>query len=1069
MAQVSNSFNGGTHGTTISTGNSGGSSGNAFDHVDKGSGAYLDYDNSPVHSGPLSARFHTGATAATAYVRYETGTLGSLSTVYGRAYIYMGEAPQNAFNLVRVRNSSGDTLASIEMGTDRKMKTREGDAGGFSTIATSPTAMPLNQWVRLEFKFIISTTSGHVRLYVYENPESATHTYTLTDSNDRNTGSGTIGRFELGVTNSKAETGWFRLDDINWNSVDYPGPADVTAPSVPLDVDAESTSSTAVTLSWDASTDDFSLTGYKIYRDTFVTPLTTVAAPATTFNDTGRTPGSTYTYKVSAYDAAGNESAQSASAVVIMPVTDTTAPSAPSSLTATTVSSSRIDLAWTGSTDNVAVDHYNIYRDTWVTPVAAVPAGTTVYSDSSLSASSTHNYEVSAVDAVGNESTRSNRDGDTTSASTFEVMHGFYQGDGGSSQLSTTAAGLGKDFAAFRAYGTGFELPSVNEIAAANAGRLMVYSSNNKNESSDWADIANGNEDAYFIDLGRALQGITGHDEVVYCWFHEPHENLSESGSTGSAGGSAMGTDYIAVVQYIHDLWRAQGITEDSHSWLRKDGTGGKIVLGYSAVLAWALDGTNNGSSYVADADNLWPGGDLIDVLCHDDYNVTTDTNGGGYAGADRLFGVPTTYTTPPGGLDTRSWRDGMELCEALGKPLIIGEWGSVPVDGLDGMDSDCDAYSFETSLKTALDDLGYDQDRNGWFEQAADFIKTDDLAQKWFAGHLYFHDRRWMFTTQNGSTDHSTGCAYTPTGGSGVEGRTGFIAGFADSVFVSTPFNLFNSAGVPQLPRPVAPPGSGITYVGSSTVVNTKGTTNLVIPKPAGVVSGDVLTAHLQGDYALLNHSVSGWTLAGWAEEDKDQGYRAQWQSWVGGVAVQPPNAALRDGTDLTGYVFFKVAGGSEPSTYTFPGGASGSSLQGGSILAWRGVDNSNPVVDVRWDSGTDPSPRNNIICPGVNTVPGGVFICHWICDDPGRFDVPSDMTLIDAQAQDPGIVLRNDAFILPQTPDYKDDAGAIAWKASPAVSPSGSKSVTILNLSDEGVGSNPNNMGSTVSLRPA
>ena len=43
--------------------------------------------------------------------------------------------------------------------------------------------------------------------------------------------------------------------------------------------------------------------------------------------------------------------------------TDTTAPTAPTNLTTTTTSSSRADLSWGSSNDNVGVAGYNIYRN----------------------------------------------------------------------------------------------------------------------------------------------------------------------------------------------------------------------------------------------------------------------------------------------------------------------------------------------------------------------------------------------------------------------------------------------------------------------------------------------------------------------------------------------------------------------------------------------------------------------------------------------------------------------------------------------------------------------------------
>src|SRR5262249_50598665 len=62
---------------------------------------------------------------------------------------------------------------------------------------------------------------------------------------------------------------------------------------------------------WTASTDNVGVAGYKIYRNG--TQVGT--ATGTTYTDTGLGSSTSYTYTVSAYDAAGNNSAQSAAVI----------------------------------------------------------------------------------------------------------------------------------------------------------------------------------------------------------------------------------------------------------------------------------------------------------------------------------------------------------------------------------------------------------------------------------------------------------------------------------------------------------------------------------------------------------------------------------------------------------------------------------------------------------------------------------------------------------------------------------------------------------------------------------
>ncbi|MFL5351461.1 lamin tail domain-containing protein [Archangium sp.] len=97
--------------------------------------------------------------------------------------------------------------------------------------------------------------------------------------------------------------------------------------------------------------------------------------------------------------------------------TDTTAPTAPSGLSASAASASQVNLSWTASTDNVGVASYNIYRSTDNANFVAVASTTgTTYSDTGRAASTTYYYRVTADDVAGNESAVSNTASATTPA-----------------------------------------------------------------------------------------------------------------------------------------------------------------------------------------------------------------------------------------------------------------------------------------------------------------------------------------------------------------------------------------------------------------------------------------------------------------------------------------------------------------------------------------------------------------------------------------------------------------------------------------------------------------------------
>jgi hypothetical protein len=85
------------------------------------------------------------------------------------------------------------------------------------------------------------------------------------------------------------------------------GVVDLTPPSTPANLAVTGTTSSSVSLSWSASTDDVGVTGYQVLRG-----ATVVGSPTgLTFTDTGLAASTTYSYTVRALDASGKQSAAS--------------------------------------------------------------------------------------------------------------------------------------------------------------------------------------------------------------------------------------------------------------------------------------------------------------------------------------------------------------------------------------------------------------------------------------------------------------------------------------------------------------------------------------------------------------------------------------------------------------------------------------------------------------------------------------------------------------------------------------------------------------------------------------
>jgi chitodextrinase len=86
------------------------------------------------------------------------------------------------------------------------------------------------------------------------------------------------------------------------------GGTDTTAPSVPASLAVTGHTSSSVSLSWAASTDNVAVTGYQIRQS----GVTVASTGSTSFTVTGLAASTTYSFAIAAYDAANNVSAASA-------------------------------------------------------------------------------------------------------------------------------------------------------------------------------------------------------------------------------------------------------------------------------------------------------------------------------------------------------------------------------------------------------------------------------------------------------------------------------------------------------------------------------------------------------------------------------------------------------------------------------------------------------------------------------------------------------------------------------------------------------------------------------------
>jgi chitodextrinase len=199
--------------------------------------------------------------------------------------------------------------------------------------------------------------------------------------------------------------------------------ADTTAPSTPQNFRKTGSTTTSVSVAWNASTDNVGVTGYNLLRNGTVVGTTT---SATSYTFGSLACGTNYQLAVEARDLAGNVSNRTTILEGTSACPDTTAPSQPGAFAVTSTSPTSIAVSWNPSSDNVGVTGYGLYRNN---TVVGNGSGTT-YTFGQLQCDTTYTLQVDAVDGAGNRSTRASLTATTTACS--------------DTQAPTTPTGLAK-------------------------------------------------------------------------------------------------------------------------------------------------------------------------------------------------------------------------------------------------------------------------------------------------------------------------------------------------------------------------------------------------------------------------------------------------------------------------------------------------------------------------------------------------------------------------------------------------------------------------------------------------
>lgn len=225
-----------------------------------------------------------------------------------------------------------------------------------------------------------------------------------------------------------------------FGSLTLSGKGDQTPPTWAEGSKLEATdiTSTGVTLSWIAASDNLGVTSYRVYNGvdaepviiTGSEPVETVSGTVYRHQVTGLMPNTQYTFKVEAGDAAGNWSKDGPSVpVTTLPTSDTTPPvwAEGSSLEASGITSKGLTLTWSATaSDESGIAGYRITNGTGDKPVTVTDA---VYTETVTGAVYSHQvtglmpgtqymFTVEAVDTGGNWSVG----GPSVSAATLAAL-----------------------------------------------------------------------------------------------------------------------------------------------------------------------------------------------------------------------------------------------------------------------------------------------------------------------------------------------------------------------------------------------------------------------------------------------------------------------------------------------------------------------------------------------------------------------------------------------------------------------------------------------------------------------
>ena len=172
-------------------------------------------------------------------------------------------------------------------------------------------------------------------------------------------------------------------------------------PGAPTGLTATSVTTSSVTLTWtDGSSNENGFAIQRLNGSTWSQIGATPDGNITAYGDTGLSPGTSYSYRVLAFNGSGNSPTSNVVSATTSQVVQI--PAAPSNLRVAGVTSTSVTLAWTDGSSNE--NGFSIERkigSSWV-QIGWVPDNTWTFRHGGLNAGRSYTYRVKAFNAAGN-------------------------------------------------------------------------------------------------------------------------------------------------------------------------------------------------------------------------------------------------------------------------------------------------------------------------------------------------------------------------------------------------------------------------------------------------------------------------------------------------------------------------------------------------------------------------------------------------------------------------------------------------------------------------------------------